>query len=97
VSKEDILEKGFRITGRVQGVFYRAWTQATATELGLEGTVRNRRDGSVEAHVRGPSKAVEAFQARLWDGPPSASVKNVETLEPAEPGSSVDFQILPTA
>jgi acylphosphatase len=97
MSKEEVLEKAFRITGRVQGVFYRAWTQNTANELGLGGTVRNRRDGSVEAHVRGSASSVKAFESRLWDGPPAAAVENVENLEPADPGSARDFQVLPTA
>lgn len=70
-------QRAFRITGRVQGVFFRAWTQATARELGLEGTVRNRDDGSVEIHARGPVEVLEDFQERLWEGPPAARVDGV--------------------
>ena len=47
-----------RITGRVQGVSYRAWTEDAAAELGLRGWVRNRRDGSVEAVFSGSDAAV---------------------------------------
>ncbi|MFO8173768.1 MAG: acylphosphatase [Longimicrobiales bacterium] len=77
MTDQQIEQKGFRVTGRVQGVFFRAWTQETAQELGLQGTVRNRSDGSVEAHVRGPSEALEEFQERLWEGPPGARVEGV--------------------
>jgi acylphosphatase len=97
--EEDMEEvaKAFRVTGRVQGVFYRAWTQTTAKELGLSGTVRNRRDGAVEAHVRGPAGAVAEFESRLWEGSPNSLVEGVNTFEPADPGSQGGFRILPTA
>ena len=52
------------IRGRVQGVGYRVWVDYTATSLGLEGWVRNRRDGSVEAVFAGPSDIVEQMVER---------------------------------
>ena len=91
------VNKGFRITGRVQGVFFRAWTQATAQDLGLQGGVRNRLDGSVEAQVSGAPEAVVAFQERLWVGPPASSVDGVEEIEPASAAPDGPFRILPTA
>lgn len=62
------------IEGRVQGVWYRGWTVEQAQALGLEGWVRNRRDGRVEALFRGPPPAVDAMLAACRQGPPSAQV-----------------------
>lgn len=65
------------ITGRVQGVWYRAWTAEQATARGLRGWVRNRRDGSVEAVFSGPESQVEEMIAACHQGPPSALVDGV--------------------
>jgi acylphosphatase len=65
LDQEGLPQKRFRITGRVQGVFFRAWTQKTAQELGVVGTVRNLPDGSVEAHASGSPSAMTAFEAWL--------------------------------
>ena len=74
-----------RIFGRVQGVWYRGWTVEQARSLGLSGWVRNRRDGSVEAVVRGPDAAVERMIIACWDGPPAARVDAVDVADaPAE-------------
>ena len=76
-----------RVNGRVQGVFFRAWTQQQANELGVSGWVRNCHDGSVEAHLSGDEGAVAQLIARLRDGPPSAIVSGVDVEEVApEPG-----------
>ena len=69
------------VSGRVQGVWYRAWTEKTAKGLGLAGWVRNRRDGSVEAVLSGDAAVVEAMLAALWEGPPLAQVSAVERHE----------------
>lgn len=74
-----------RITGRVQGVSFRAWTEGRARELGLEGWVRNESDGSVTALIGGPADAVDAMIAAFHDGPRWADVARV-TSEPAAPG-----------
>lgn len=84
------------ITGRVQGVWYRAWTTQTAEELGLSGWVRNRREGTVEAVVAGPRQAVETMIERCKDGPPHAGVENVSVEPAAEPETS-GFEQRPTA
>lgn len=63
-----------RIRGRVQGVFFRAWTRERALELGLNGWVGNCSDGSVEAYVQGEEKAVEELICRMRRGPPTARV-----------------------
>jgi acylphosphatase len=78
-----------RITGRVQGVWYRGWTVDQARRLGLSGWVRNRRDGSVEAVFSGPEPAVRAAIEQCRQGPPAALVREVtEQIEPGpvEPG-----------
>jgi acylphosphatase len=84
-----------RIEGRVQGVYYRAWTEQTARRLGLDGWVRNRRDGSVEAVFSGPEIQVDEMLKRCAGGPPDANVTKVTvTDEGGEPPSG--FQVLPT-
>jgi len=90
------------IQGRVQGVGYRAWIEFQATAAGLEGWVRNRRDGSVEAVFAGRGKAVAEMVALCRHGPPAARVENVlketagpEDLEIRLPGEK--FSVLPTA
>jgi acylphosphatase len=78
-----------RITGRVQGVWYRGWTVDEARRLGLWGWVRNRRDGSVEAVFSGPECAVREMVERCRQGPPAAVVTGItEELEtaPVAPG-----------
>lgn len=69
-----------RVTGRVQGVFFRAWTAETARALSLSGWVRNCRDGSVEALFAGERGAVETMLERCREGPPAARVEAVEIL-----------------
>jgi acylphosphatase len=72
-----------RITGRVQGVGYRAWLEHRARADGLEGWVRNRRDGSVEALFSGPADVVADMIALCRRGPSSARVEAV-TEKPAD-------------
>jgi acylphosphatase len=90
-----------RITGRVQGVGYRAWVEHRARAHGLEGWVRNRKDGSVEALFAGPETVVTDMVAVCRRGPSSARVDHVDD----EPGSSdalplrrtgERFSVLPT-
>ncbi len=66
------------IRGRVQGVGYRAWTEIIALEHGIEGWVRNRRDGSVEAMFSGPERDVAALIAQCRRGPPGARVEAID-------------------
>jgi acylphosphatase len=86
-----------RITGRVQGVGYRAWAWQTAEGLGLRGWVRNRTDGSVEALVIGDGEAVAAMIAACQQGPFAARVANVAVKEDDDDGGSTGFTTLPTA
>ncbi len=89
------------IQGRVQGVGYRAWVEYQATAGSLEGWVRNRRDGSVEALFAGPPKAVAEMIALCRHGPPSSRVEAVlneaggeELLSQRNAGEA--FSVLPT-
>jgi len=79
----------------VQGVWYRGWTAYEATQLGLRGWVRNRRDGSVETLFAGPKAAVDAMLEVCWDGPPAARVSAV-LPRPADPPDDSRFRTLPT-
>ncbi len=81
-----------RVTGRVQGVFFRAWTQQQANELGVTGWVRNSPDGSVEAHLEGEDRAVAELIERLRDGPPAALVQRVAITE-VEPQAVERFEV----
>ena len=89
------------IRGRVQGVGYRAWVEHYAVASRLEGWVRNRRDGSVEALFAGSADIVAHMVALCRRGPPSARVEAV-TEEPAGTGelnlrrAGEGFSVLPT-
>lgn len=82
--------------GRVQGVWFRAWTQGEATKLGLSGWVRNRSGGTVEALFSGAAENVDAMLAKARFGPPLARVDSI-TTESAEAPTEAGFIKLPTA
>lgn len=67
-----------KISGRVQGVSYRWWTVGEATRRNLNGWVRNRRDGRVEALVSGPVAEVDDLIEACRRGPPAARVTDIE-------------------
>ncbi|AWN38073.1 acylphosphatase [Methylobacterium radiodurans] len=81
------------ISGRVQGVSYRAWTEREARARGLSGHVLNCEDGTVEAMFSGPEAAVDAMLAACRQGPPGARVDDVVATAPAEAPPS-GFRIL---
>jgi acylphosphatase len=66
-----------RVTGRVQGVFFRAWTCEQAQELHVTGWVRNCDDGSVEAQIEGDEGSVEQLIGQMHHGPPGAQVADL--------------------
>ena len=74
-----------KVRGRVQGVWFRAFTRETAEKLDVTGWVRNLPDGSVEALAEGDEAAIREFLDALREGPPLARVVDVqvETQEPA--------------
>jgi acylphosphatase len=69
--------KHYLISGRVQGVGFRRFTERVALELNLSGWVRNLDDGRVEALAQGPAAALTTFEARLKTGPAHGHVENV--------------------
>jgi len=87
--------KHLTISGRVQGVGYRASMIDEARRLGISGWVRNRRDGTVEAVVDGNADAVAAIVAWAREGPPGARVAHVSSEETT--GIFTGFDWLPTA
>ncbi|MBA5639422.1 acylphosphatase [Duganella sp. LX20W] len=92
------MAKRLIIEGRVQGVGYRASFARQAEVLGLDGWVRNCRDGSVEACIHGDVAAMEAVITWARRGPPSARVIDVTVEEfSAEGLSGSGLRILPTA
>ncbi len=82
-----------KVTGRVQGVFYRASTQDEARRLGLTGWVMNMPDGSVELEAQGPDEKIEKLILWLHEGPPYSVVTNVEVKEIPLKNDEIDFQI----
>ena len=74
---EDRIARRIHVQGRVQGVWFRAWTVEQATGLGLDGWVRNRHDGSVELVAVGPAAKVEAMIALCHRGSPASEVDSV--------------------
>jgi acylphosphatase len=81
------------VSGRVQGVFYRATCVRKAEELGLTGYARNLADGRVEVLACGDEAAIEAFVAWLWEGSPASKVTDVATerADPAEGQRTLRF------
>ena len=84
------------ISGRVQGVGFRYALCAQARSLGLEGWVRNRSDGSVEALARGPREAIDALAIWAWQGPPVARVDRVVVSEASGGDCGPGFTQRPT-
>jgi acylphosphatase len=81
-----------RVTGRVQGVFFRAWARDEARTLGIKGWVRNCRDGSVEAQLEGEAEAIDEMIELMREGPPDARVDQV-SVETADPEGCGSFEV----
>jgi acylphosphatase len=77
----DVIARHCFVSGRVQGVFYRASARQKATEFGVAGYARNLADGRVEVLAVGDVAAVESLIDWLWIGPPSARVSTVDIKE----------------
>lgn len=84
------------ITGRVQGVGYRAWVEREAALNNLSGWVRNRRDGSVEAVIAGDDVKVAGLIEAMRAGPPGARVDGLD-VAPRDGTVEPEFRVLPTA
>jgi len=81
------------VQGKVQGVWFRAWTRDTAREMGVTGWVRNLPDGTVETLAQGDETLLTSFVQRLWDGPPLARVTDIETEWSDADEPPVGFQV----
>ena len=84
-----------RVTGQVQGVYYRQTCRSVARSLGLVGWVRNLADGSVAMRAQGEPDAVERLIEWAWLGPSGASVTGVETEMTDMDETLADFYIQP--
>jgi acylphosphatase len=80
------------VTGRVQGVSFRAYAEREATRLGVAGWVRNEPDGSVAIHAEGEEAAVESFVRWAYDGPRLAHVDHVDARPAADTGAT-EFRV----
>lgn len=81
------------VRGRVQGVSFRYYTQATARRLGLSGWVRNLPAGTVEVMAEGPGEALDALLAFLHRGPPAAHVAGVDAQRSPALGDLGPFDV----
>lgn len=80
------------LSGRVQGVFFRAATEKTARGLGVSGWVRNLADGRVELLACGSEHQLRDLERWLWQGPPTARVEEVR-IEESKPEHHTDFRV----
>lgn len=92
----DLTTLRLRIEGFVQAVGYRNFAIAEATRLNLDGWIRNRSDGTVEALVSGPQKDVEAFVGAAMRGPAGSTIKNVELHNETDPPAEKGFKRRPS-
>ncbi len=82
----DRIRRRVVVRGRVQGVFFRGSTQDEARRAGIDGWVRNRPDGAVEAVFEGEASGVEQLEAYCRRGPPWAEVMRVDVIEEVPEG-----------
>ena len=89
---DDRVRRRVVVSGRVQGVFFRDATRERATAGGVDGWVRNRTDGTVEAVLEGPQEAVERVLGFCRSGPPAARVQRID-VEEEEPQGLRGFTV----
>ena len=91
-----MVARQIRVSGRVQGVGYRASLQDEARRHGVAGWARNRRDGTVEAVLQGTAQAVAAVIAWARHGPPGAQVTRVDECAAENEAGHASFELRPT-
>ncbi len=97
MSGNDFIRLHAFVSGKVQGVFFRAYTRDKAKSLGLTGWVRNLKDGRVEVMAEGPKKSLDLFLEWLkTKGSPMSRVETVEHQWLAASGEFSSFEIIPT-
>ncbi|MFW5990632.1 MAG: acylphosphatase [Candidatus Nanoarchaeia archaeon] len=82
-----------RVTGKVQGVFFRDYTKKKAVQLGIKGTVKNKEDGSVEI-IADENENIQKFIDWCWEGSPASRVDNVEISQIELPEKFNSFEVL---
>jgi len=87
------IARRYVISGEVQGVGFRAFTQRQAAVEGLHGWVRNREDGRVEIHLEGDAEALDRAEAKLRRGPPAARIDDLIVEDLAPSGRPTGFAI----
>ena len=92
---DDFTHLRLRIEGKVQGIGYRDYVIGEALRLGIDGWIRNRSDGTVEALVSGLDKPAQELIALCMKGSPGAVVRDVE-MHKAEPAAEKGFKRRPT-
>ena len=95
MAEDEITSLRLKIEGFVQAVGYRNFAIDEARRLGLDGWIRNRSDGTVEALASGDTKKVELFAQACMKGPPGSRVKSVE-MHNAEPPAEKGFHRRPS-
>jgi acylphosphatase len=88
-----LLGRHYLVSGRVQGVGFRAFALTVARREGLHGWVRNTDDGSVEVMAEGDAAALERFERHLRAGPPAARVTEVEVTDLGAGGRATGFEV----
>jgi len=91
-----VIRRRLVVSGRVQGVFFRDWTVEQARALGLDGWVRNRADGSVEAVIAGAPETVAAMIDRVRQGSPASRVDDVVVSDDVSDEALYGFEKRPT-
>jgi len=81
------------ISGRVQGVGFRFFTEASASREGIEGWARNLSDGRVEVAAQGEAESIDRFERALRHGPPGARVDDVETFDDVPGNGGAGFSV----
>jgi acylphosphatase len=81
------------VSGKVQGVSFRAFVQKEAEALGVQGWVKNLADGRVEAVAEGPKEKVDALLEKMKKGPATARVEKMEVAEEAATGEFAKFEV----
>lgn len=89
-----LILRHYLISGRVQGVGYRAFSQEQALNLGLTGWVRNLKGGRVEVLAGGSEFALGEFHKALQEGPPSSQVEELKYVELSEPMELSGFEVI---
>jgi acylphosphatase len=87
------IARRYFIRGRVQGVGFRYFTEASAGREGLDGWVRNLPDGRVEVAAEGEAESVERFERAIRHGPPGARVERVEVFDDVPGGGGAGFSV----